>query len=568
MHKKTGYLLLIFLFGLLSSVSAQTFYGKVIDIFGENITVQMEGNNTFKVRDKVDLSYMAGVMEMLIGQYEITQVKQNVFIAKEVSSSMPPSKEMNVIIVPTSSADFVLMNSNEPPVAESPKEEKGFLDKIGGLFKQEQKEETTLGPMSGEVTEVMGTDVKVKVTSPGSPQVGYRVELNFVTSSGKELPVGVWIVKSVQGQEIIASAQDMASAPRVGLKAKILKAEAGQQIQQGQTQFMGNAFPGDSIYTGPVDTTNRMASPTNNGLNTYPLAIQNPSVPDPQAVFGDPFPANDGQWSVEIKWYLGIEFLPASQVPGIHQKFVNGGAYIQKVLPKTAAHRAKLKPGDVIFAVDKKPIVTTQDMLVAINNSNGQVSLAVFRNPKEGFEKVVKLDKYQPPEIAGAYMGEFDRVYQSNVISSDQYNNTLKQNSPFGGQNQIPQIPLDQGQYPAQQQQYFPPLQQQYPVPQQQGYRLPSSQQGAYNQALQQQNTQQNTQQMQNMFNNMMNFQNSVNQMQQQRQQQQMDEQLRRIKEVNSIDNFNKMFQVNPVPNPNVYDPYNAYGIQDPSYGK
>jgi hypothetical protein len=88
---------------------AQATGGRVIDIFGKNVTVRMDSPIMLKAGDTIDLTYAADTMEFQIGRYEVVQIKGNVFIAKELSSSMPPSQEMKVRVVRSAA------NAGSPP---------------------------------------------------------------------------------------------------------------------------------------------------------------------------------------------------------------------------------------------------------------------------------------------------------------------------------------------------------------------------------------------------------------------------------------------------------------------
>ncbi len=95
--------------GIFAAVAAQAqeTSGKVIDIFGNNVTVQCDSAVVYNKGDKVDLTYMAGVMEMLIGQYEVVQTKDKVFIGREISQSIPPMKDMKVRISRAAVIEYV-----------------------------------------------------------------------------------------------------------------------------------------------------------------------------------------------------------------------------------------------------------------------------------------------------------------------------------------------------------------------------------------------------------------------------------------------------------------------------
>ncbi len=87
--------------------------GEIIDIFRDGITtIHLEGH-TFAVGDTVDLDYIAGVLPMMIGQYEITTVKGNMILGKPITQNMPPSKGMTVEVTLVKEAS-VSLGVNEP----------------------------------------------------------------------------------------------------------------------------------------------------------------------------------------------------------------------------------------------------------------------------------------------------------------------------------------------------------------------------------------------------------------------------------------------------------------------
>lgn len=64
-----------------------------------DLTVRAGGPLKLKPGDTVEISYMAGVMEMLIGTYRVKRVNEkNEADLRPVSVNMPPGKGMRVII--------------------------------------------------------------------------------------------------------------------------------------------------------------------------------------------------------------------------------------------------------------------------------------------------------------------------------------------------------------------------------------------------------------------------------------------------------------------------------------
>lgn len=60
------------------------------------------------------------------------------------------------------------------------------------------------GDIIGTVTSIAGNDITVTVEGNKMPEVGWSVDLFYVTPTGSELPVGTWKVQSVAEQAITA----------------------------------------------------------------------------------------------------------------------------------------------------------------------------------------------------------------------------------------------------------------------------------------------------------------------------------------------------------------------------
>ena len=95
--------------------------GQVLDVFNGKVTVQMAGEGDFQKGDRIDLSYMAGPMEMLIGQYEVIQTNGPIVFAREVSLSMPPIKDMKVRVVSAQPEIIVPNTAAMDPVERDPR---------------------------------------------------------------------------------------------------------------------------------------------------------------------------------------------------------------------------------------------------------------------------------------------------------------------------------------------------------------------------------------------------------------------------------------------------------------
>jgi hypothetical protein len=250
--RAVGYVIGICCIMLSFCAVAQADTGKVIDILEGSVTVQLDGKNIFQKGDQVDLSYMAGVIEMLIGTYEVSHAQDNVFIAKEISLTMPPNKGMKVKVVKKEN----VLQIFDVGAMEQPDTDPRFIQEREGfsnneplpeiVFNQAAEEEGV--EIQGEVIEVMGQDVKIKLTSEGQARVGFSADLTFVTSQGTALPVGTWTVKSVDGQTVVAAPTVDAANPRVGLKALI-----SNKKTEDKKRSMPVKNPGPDIFAEDYD---------------------------------------------------------------------------------------------------------------------------------------------------------------------------------------------------------------------------------------------------------------------------------------------------------------------------
>ncbi|MBN1547104.1 MAG: hypothetical protein JW902_10630 [Syntrophaceae bacterium] len=81
-----------------TSARADNFDAKIIDLKPPLVSIALQGNQSFNEGENVELSYMAGLMEILIGRYEITHIQNNVLTVRSISSAFYPPKDMQVMI--------------------------------------------------------------------------------------------------------------------------------------------------------------------------------------------------------------------------------------------------------------------------------------------------------------------------------------------------------------------------------------------------------------------------------------------------------------------------------------
>jgi hypothetical protein len=88
-------------------------------------------------------------------------------------------------------------------------------------------------PVSGHVAAVDGTNIEITVVSKGAIAPGDKVELLYTTSTGVELPVGIWRVRTVKGTTVAAEMADSSTRPVVGLRARIYPgSKVGERAEQ------------------------------------------------------------------------------------------------------------------------------------------------------------------------------------------------------------------------------------------------------------------------------------------------------------------------------------------------
>jgi len=101
---------------------------------------------------------------------------------------------------------------------------------------------------------------------------------------------------------------------------------------------------------------------------------------------------------------LGIVSVPRRPVPplpgilGVVLKESQGGAEIEKVLPKSPAEKVGLKPGDLITALDGKDIPNRQELIARVRklSPGAEVKLTVKRSDKQ-LEIKARLAKLETP---------------------------------------------------------------------------------------------------------------------------------------------------------------------------
>ncbi|MDD5672215.1 MAG: peptidoglycan-binding domain-containing protein, partial [Candidatus Omnitrophica bacterium] len=98
--------------------------------------------------------------------------------------------------------------------------------------------------IKGTVIDVSGSDVKIKLESPGTPQTGDAVDLSYLTAAGESLPAGTWRVAMVEGDIAYATVEESKSDPMIGLKAVITPSVPAAQDASGPVGPVAPAITG------------------------------------------------------------------------------------------------------------------------------------------------------------------------------------------------------------------------------------------------------------------------------------------------------------------------------------
>lgn len=400
---KLSLIMMVFLLAATSTALAEQ--GRIIDVLQGSVTVQLNGSSPYQKGDKIELSYMAGMLEMMIGSYEVVQSQKNIFIAKEIALSMPPSNNMKVAVVKVGGA-----------ASKQEKKSEGFFflgEMLGG--KKEKVEpaimvesKTTIpsvttddfsGEILGKVAEVHGRDVVIQITSGAMPKEGYLADLSFKTASGQELSVGTWKVTDVYKTGVMASPLNSdALEPKVGLKAVIYQAKHSPKTAE---------MPVPSIKKELFDP-----------FADAVVVEEKPSAL-PVDHFGDLFAdspgaklmeADPGGWTkvsfesyknellsrigsrrnllneqnsfLKIyrgKYWLGIMLEPNKSLAGQSYATAPRGIRIVKVFPKSSA-AGRLEVADIIYGINGVEVSSIEEFVSHVQLSNGTIQVKIDRN--------------------------------------------------------------------------------------------------------------------------------------------------------------------------------------------
>ena len=241
--------------------------GKIIDILDNGvITIQFSKKHPFRTGDTINLTYMAGSLPMAIGDYQITTTTNIICLAKPLVMNMPPSNGMAVKIASVNNPRKIVGMDKKPApaIALSPK-------KI-----------TEATEITGSVITVNGDEITVKITGLGNPQPGWFIDLFYVTSQGKKLPVGTWKVQSVAGKNLNAIKINGVGNANISLKAVIYNRKKPTPSQA--------AIPPKRPHTAsaPFAASRKATAASNRQPQSFQLLGQTPPAPSARKIAPNP----------------------------------------------------------------------------------------------------------------------------------------------------------------------------------------------------------------------------------------------------------------------------------------
>lgn len=106
--------------------------------------------------------------------------------------------------------------------------------------------------LRGQIVEVTGTDVRIRVEGDLSPQVGDSVRITFRLPGGSEPTVGTWRVTRVEGDIVLASVVEATGKPAPGQTATITSGSPTSRQSAASTSPGPGGRPWLGVVLGPL----------------------------------------------------------------------------------------------------------------------------------------------------------------------------------------------------------------------------------------------------------------------------------------------------------------------------
>ncbi|MEZ4598285.1 MAG: PDZ domain-containing protein [Syntrophotaleaceae bacterium] len=272
--------------------------------------------------------------------------------------------------------------------------------------------------IEGRVVAISGTEVTIAVDGNVLPQTGWSVDLFYITSQGRELPVGQWEVSAVSGRNVSAVKVKGVGNAREGLKALFRRpqTQAAQPAQTGRSGPAQTATPAAPVNVSPgpggAGKVSDLFSDAGPGIfadvgdprarglafDDYlansqaaeaaampaaepPALLPEPPVGWPQSLLDNPEPPR-----------LGVGVTDNDSLTGQAYGAVPMGVRILEVLPGSPAARAGLEVGDIVVAANGIASQNSAQFVRLVKESSGGLHLTIHRS-SEIVQTTINLQK-------------------------------------------------------------------------------------------------------------------------------------------------------------------------------
>ena len=249
------------------------------------------------------------------------------------------------------------------------------------------------GPLVNINGEVIGINVAIFTLSGGSEGMGFAIPINTAKKIMDDLVQGRRVLYGWIG--VIIQDLEPNLAGYFGLQDK--KGVLISRIVEDSPAYKAGLKPGDVIISidkeSVRDTQDLVRQLLKKqigevvglgvvrNMKLYSVNVQVDSRPEDKApVVNQKKTVNVPAKQAEIKTWRGLEVSDVS--PDMAQRFkinMDAGVVVLKVSPASAAEQAGIRPGDVIYEINRTQIKNIKDYYSAISNVSGDVLIGTYR---------------------------------------------------------------------------------------------------------------------------------------------------------------------------------------------
>jgi serine protease Do len=272
-------------------------------------------------------------------------------------------------------------------------------------------------PVEGRVQEMLQTDAAINPGNSGGPLLNLKGEVVGINTAiispdqrGGNVGIGFAVPIDVVRDLLPQLREGKVIRGRIGVQISSVPREAADElglpqpegalvsaVEPGAPAAQAGLKPGDVIveFNGkPVRTSEeltRMVAATRPGT-TVPIKIVRDRKPMTLQVKVEALDLTQEETppeSADAVQDFGLSLAPLT--PEIQRQLKippgTGGAVVKDVVPRSAAARAGIQPGDVIVEVNRERVSTVRDIAARLQNvpAAGVVPMLVYRNGQEVF---------------------------------------------------------------------------------------------------------------------------------------------------------------------------------------